>query len=550
MRLAASLSRLIAFAGGLFLVTGPVVGDPVLITAQQTNPSPGLWDYAFTVTNLQSPTGTALRQVLFDFGNGANPTALSPIPSGWLSSHDAASVDFYSATPGSPPAGSDLAPGQMLETLQLQAGLALDSIPFTAQLFNDNSSVSTPFQGTAIVAGGTLSVSGLMTLTKTSAASTLIITPTGTLQVGTGGALQAGPVINNGILTFSQSGTTVATSISGAGNVIQTSGRTLLTGANPMTGPVNILGGTLQLSNVGAAGLLAAASVFNNSELAFNPTGLLTVTGTVAGPGSVTQIGPGTTTLSGAYSATGAVSLANGELVVAATNAPRQTSAVMLSTSHLSLASNTVFDVTNHDLIIGNSSLVTVESLIKAGFNLDSPAADAPAITSSTASSAGTTFLVPLDADALLGDGSPGSAIGRMFDGTAITQPGTILVKYTYIGDVTLDGKIDGLDYATAAGHLGQTTPGLADIEKSWLMGDVNFDGTVNSQDFALMAANAATSQAAPLGVVSLTPVPEPTTIVLAFLTAMMLLLRRTGHRINPSARRAGLCSSPAMHAT
>ena len=111
-------------------------------------------------------------------------------------------------------------------------------------------------------------------------------------------------------------------------------------------------------------------------------------------------------------------------------------------------------DLTNHDAILGNTTLATVQTQVLAasGWAARPPGAR---ITSSTGLAAGNTFLVPVDADALLGDGTSGSAIGQMFDGMTITQPGTVLLKYAYIGDVTLDGTINGLDFATAAGNYG-----------------------------------------------------------------------------------------------
>ena len=76
------------------------------------------------------------------------------------------------------------------------------------------------------------------------------------------------------------------------------------------------------------------------------------------------------------------------------------------------------------------------------------------------------------------------------------------------------------------------------DIQTAWLMGDVNFDGNVDSQDFALMSANAPASQAAPMGLLALTPVPEPATLLLTLPAAFLLLRQRHGGRKRRGFRR------------
>jgi hypothetical protein len=213
-----------------------------------------------------------------------------------------------------------------------------------------------------------------------------------------------------------------------------------------------------------------------------------------------------------------------GTVTFSSTAGARQTSAILLNFGSLSIASSSVLDVTNHDLFIGNSSLTTVNSEILAGFGAGSPGD--PAITSSTAISSGKTFLVPIDADALLGNGSAGSAIGQTWDGVTIDQPGTIIVKYTYVGDITLDGMVDNLDYATLSGNFGQTTPGISNIEASWLLGDVSLDGVVDGDDYSLLVATYGQGVSTGDGGLGTTTLPEPGTLLL-LLPATLLLTRR-----------------------
>ena len=68
------------------------------------------------------------------------------------------------------------------------------------------------------------------------------------------------------------------------------------------------------------------------------------------------------------------------------------------------------------------------------------------------------------------GDGSAvGSAYGGYTDNQVVTQPGTVMVKYGYYGDIDFNGKVDALDINLILGDLGQTTPGLADPGLSYL---------------------------------------------------------------------------------
>ncbi|HEX2972672.1 MAG TPA: hypothetical protein VHP11_10085, partial [Tepidisphaeraceae bacterium] len=83
-----------------------------------------------------------------------------------------------------------------------------------------------------------------------------------------------------------------------------------------------------------------------------------------------------------------------------------------------------------------------------------------------------------------------GKAIKSSFAGQTVTA-NDILVKYTWTGDVTLDGKVDLADYFLVdAGFITQAT--------GYRNGDLNLDGKVDLADYFLIDA-AFISQTGPL---------------------------------------------------
>ncbi|MGA2496458.1 MAG: dockerin type I domain-containing protein [Tepidisphaeraceae bacterium] len=111
-------------------------------------------------------------------------------------------------------------------------------------------------------------------------------------------------------------------------------------------------------------------------------------------------------------------------------------------------------------------------------------------------------------------------------DGTDFDQ---IIVKFTYLGDVNLDGEVDARDLANVVAHMNQ--PG------SWFDGDVNGDGAVTIADYNIVLAqmNAGTGGAGNMPLLSAwtaapgSPllVPEPGTLGVLAMTIGGLLVRR-----------------------
>ena len=67
------------------------------------------------------------------------------------------------------------------------------------------------------------------------------------------------------------------------------------------------------------------------------------------------------------------------------------------------------------------------------------------------------------------------------FDGQ-IVDASSVIVRYTYLGDATLDGKINIDDYIAIDGGIQHALTG-------WSNGDFNYDGKINIDDYTLMDA-------------------------------------------------------------
>jgi len=356
---------------------------------------------------------------------------------------------------------------------------------------------------------GSGSIVGLGTLTKSGASTAIIATNNtysggttinaGTLQVGnggSGGSLGSGPVTDNASLVFDRSdiGFTFANAISGSGSVTQLGvGTTTLTASNSYSGPTTISDGTLVIAAAGA--LPADGTVINNASLQINAD---STSGNLSGAGSLTisdatlQIAPNT--------------------VVSTVNA-------------LAINSGTL-DLTNNELIInygsGPDPITTIEAYLTSGFN--SGNWNGPGIISSTAQTLTNGLAYSLG----FADGTDGVVAGL--------SSGQIEVKYTLVGDLNLDGEVDGIDFAILAHNFDTST-------NNWDQGDLLYHGVVNDMDFEEFAKNFGRTDAG--GSVALSAadwaafdafaslvdmdsaIPEPTSAILLITPLTALTLRR-----------------------
>jgi hypothetical protein len=120
------------------------------------------------------------------------------------------------------------------------------------------------------------------------------------------------------------------------------------------------------------------------------------------------------------------------------------------------------------------------------------------------------------------------------FSGQPVTAD-SILLKYTYYGDIDQNGQVDADDLTVFASNFGRTT-GATQID-----GDIDFNGAVNADDLTVFANNFNKGVGNPLAVThgSVQAVPEPGSLVLAVLCAASILaglaLRRHRCSVNQS---------------
>jgi autotransporter-associated beta strand protein len=211
-------------------------------------------------------------------------------------------------------------------TLQVGDGGASGTLG-TGQLSN-NAALVFNRSGTLTVAAdisgsGSLSQtgSGTSALTGTNSYSGSTTISAGTLQIGDGGtsgSIGSGAISNSGALAINRSDAyTLANDVSGTGGLSQIgTGTSTLTGTNTYSGTTTISAGTLQIGNGGTTGSIGSGAISNSATLAINRSDLFTLANNVSGTGGLSQIGSGTTMLTGINNYTGITTISAGTLQV------------------------------------------------------------------------------------------------------------------------------------------------------------------------------------------------------------------------------------------
>ncbi|HZZ44997.1 MAG TPA: dockerin type I domain-containing protein [Tepidisphaeraceae bacterium] len=222
----------------------------------------------------------------------------------------------------------------------------------------------------------------------------------------------------------SGAGLTVTGGVTGAGLTMAGPASMDLAGTSTLTGPIGVSGGTLNVvGSTTATQITTTASPSSPGTL--NITGTLAVTPN-GSSSSVSTLSPDTTL---AFSGTGKLDLNDNDAILNYYSSPIDSIRSQLSTGQ----------------IISSSAIANGHTAIAYAEN------------------------------SLLGL--------TTFDGQPVTAT-SLLLKYTYYGDLNLDGKINADDYAIIDRAFAQG--GLAG-SAHWTDGDVNYDGVVTSADYLLI---------------------------------------------------------------
>ena len=267
-------------------------------------------------------------------------------------------------------------------------------------------------------------------------------------------------------------------------------------------------GGTLAIAGIGAVGVVPGETATINSALvgAFGLTkldgGTLVLGGTNAYVGDTT-VGAGVLTFGLSHRYGFDLTVAGGARAVLSPR-PAGMGARTLQVDGLALGAGGTLDLNDNDLVVDSGAFAPIQAAVFTGF--DNPAG--PGIVSST---------------------SDGSQILALFDNTFIgatdwnggtISAGAIVGKYTYFGDLNIDGQVTGDDYTVVDANLG-TDPAVG-VE--WISGDANLDGVVTGDDYTVIDANLGLGAGNPL---SAAAVPEPAIGVAALGVALLLGRRK-----------------------
>jgi hypothetical protein len=331
--------------------------------------------------------------------------------------------------------------------------------------------------------GGTLAV----TSSFTSGRAITIATAGGTLDVAPGITFAVGNSLN-------WAGGTLGVTDSGKLSLVPTGNITVATGS------------TLNIGSISKVAVSGPVDPFTdssntNQHVAVVDNGSLTVTtinstiNSITGTGSLT-VGDGTTA----------------NTVKLATNSGGS------SLGSLTILGNSALDIGNNHLIINYSSgtdpIPTIAAEIANGFH--GRQWNGRGIISSAAA------------------GNPNYGVGYADSADqgnpAGLSSGTLEIKYTLLGDVDLNGVVNGIDFGIFAANFNKTVT-------SWDQGDFDYNGVVNGIDFGYLAANfnQAASGASALAALDafaaanglLADVPEPGMVAVIGLSTMALLARR-----------------------
>ncbi len=193
---------------------------------------------------------------------------------------------------------------------------------------------------------------------------------------------------------------------------------------------------------------------------------------------------------------------------------PDGTAAGMAVLSELTIAPDSALDLNDNDLVLnytGDSPLASIRQQIVDGLG-DFP--NTAKIVSSHARSLVPPGEFPLTVHAPFDNALEGATDWL---GVPLTGTNQIIAKYTYFGDLNLDGVVDAADYLVIDNNFGQATQGGP------FKGDANFSGTVDAADYLVVDNAFGRGAGGGLQAGPVNGVPEPSTIVLSLLCLLGL---------------------------
>jgi outer membrane autotransporter protein len=254
--------------------------------------------------------------------------------------------------------------------------------------------------------------------------------------------------------------TTIAQGITGVGGLTVTdssgsgAGAVILTGSNSYGGGTAIAAGTLQLGNGGATGSILG-DVVDNGTLAFDRSDAVTFPGAISGTGSVSQIGPGSTTLSAANAYSGGTLLAAGTLIAgdnsalgtgALTVAANAAGTTLDNTASATSLANAIVLNPSANLTVAGSNPLTLAGTISGDGALTKNGASTLILTADNTYAGGTTINT---GTLQVGNGGATGSIGTgpVLDDAALV--------FNRSGIVTVPGTITGMGSLTQMGVAG-----------------------------------------------------------------------------------------------
>ena len=317
------------------------------------------------------------------------------------------------------------------------------------------------------------------------------------------------------------SGTTtvaVGKSLTAAG---QTGGDLTVYGAAGYgTGAVGLTGTATVGNGTALAAFTAGAVTANHFNVASGTAQMTTLTGTNPATSTVSVAAGHTMTVGAGITNVNAINVA-GDLITSDT--VRATSV----TEELLVATGGKWDLNDGLLVVNYSGASPVDEIrqwINDGYN-GGDWLGATGITSSGAAANPVLYAIGYVDNAQL---SPEQRF-TTFGGVAVGV-NSVLVRYTWAADVTLDGQVTDADVTV----IGANYDGGATTGRYWWEGDLTGDGRISDADVTILGAlyaRGAVSDGGPVGLGldsgGLGAVPEPATLCLMLLGGMAMLARR-----------------------